>query len=452
MSEEGYNISIPLIPKDYAYEDYVAAILNLGGYYLERGIHKRAGKDILELDIVTNKFNNKGVEKTISEIKSGGWGFPEIFKVRGWMDYLHFNHASFVVQIPDDKESIYEGISNQLGINLIATEQKGDRLNDANLKKIYNIPIVPHEQEALSNLRFSFALERKLINDIRATSRSMNGFVVLKDYLFDLIDNTFFVSEPVDRLQKVFDLFSEHYHITSRLDQENKETTYDATDKDADISKDTFRELFFNHEQPNKLYGALYVEMQNRLSVLKYITEDILMPQKEKSIDKIINNMKHFGLASNLNSGIQTLKEHPYFYLYPYFWQIFIYLFGGFIMLDKKDEEYHLMSNITGIPVTEIDNAFSAFDILFPISNGWMMNVPHTHIRVLKFISSPFCGIGVNFRKSIYCPNKKLEELQKVSNYLYTYNELIRYNNLAYNYLKKSKDVVLSPAEKVESE
>ena len=68
MDKIEYIIDLPLIPKDFAYEDYVASVLNAGGYYLERGIHKRERNDILELDIVTNKFTAIGIEKGSVEI------------------------------------------------------------------------------------------------------------------------------------------------------------------------------------------------------------------------------------------------------------------------------------------------------------------------------------------------------------------------------------------------
>lgn len=44
-NEKEHVIEIPLIPKDFAYEDYVFSVLNAGGYYLERGIHKRETKE-----------------------------------------------------------------------------------------------------------------------------------------------------------------------------------------------------------------------------------------------------------------------------------------------------------------------------------------------------------------------------------------------------------------------
>lgn len=136
-------------------------------------------------------------------------------------------------------------------------------------------------------------------------------------------------------------------------------------------------------------------------------------------------------------------KKHQYYYLYPYFWQVFIFLFGGFILEDKKKEEYQLLSEISGLPEMEIDNALSVFDILFPIEGGWMKKVNSTSIKLLKFMPSSFCGIGVYLRKDIYCKRKTLDELKEIFAEGYTFNDMIRYNNLAYEYLKSSKEVEL---------
>lgn len=447
MDDKEYNIVLRLIPTDFAYEDYVASVLNAGGYYLERGIHKREKNDILELDIVTNKFSSQGVDKTISEIKSGGWGFPEIFKVRGWLDYLSFGKASFVVQNPDSNQDVYNKIASMLNISLIVTEKADGKLDYSQIQKLYAINHTQHEKAYVENLRFSYALERKLIDDIYAMAKSnknIEGYQVLKKYLFDLCDNTFFESLPIDRVSKTFKLFIEHRHITARLDNESEGTPYSSISTEtAEITRNSFNKLFYDHKDRNKLYGALYVEMLNRLYVLKHCVEDLLQPEEGKAIPQFLINLNHSCLPSNIKEALVKIKKHPYFYLYPYFWQIFIFLFGGFILKDKMNDEYHLLTEITGVPESEIDNALSAFDVLFPIDGGWMKDVDHTSIKLLKFMPSPFCGIGVNLRKEIYCKGKKLEELKTIFTFQYTYNDMIRYNNLAYEYLKKSKDVDL---------
>ena len=56
---------------------------------------------------------------------------------------------------------------------------------------------------------------------------------------------------------------------------------------------------------------------------------------------------------------------------------------------------------------------------------------------------SPFCCIGVYLRQEVYCKNKTLGELKSIFTIGYTYNDMIRYNNLTYEYLKSSDGVIL---------
>jgi len=80
-------------------------------------------------------------------------------------------------------------------------------------------------------------------------------------------------------------------------------------------------------------------------------------------------------LPSSFTEGISELSKHKYFYLYPIFWQWFLWGFGGFIMLDKKEEELKLLSNKTGIPVDEVENALKVYNILFPTkNNNWFVH------------------------------------------------------------------------------
>ena len=75
MDESQNTLQLPAIPKDCYYEDYVASILNAGGFYLDRSVHlSEDGTDLLELDVVATKFENDHYDETIVEVKSGGWG------------------------------------------------------------------------------------------------------------------------------------------------------------------------------------------------------------------------------------------------------------------------------------------------------------------------------------------------------------------------------------------
>ena len=50
------EIQLPGLPKGEYYEDFVAALLCAGGYYIEKRINLREPTNILELDVVTSKY------------------------------------------------------------------------------------------------------------------------------------------------------------------------------------------------------------------------------------------------------------------------------------------------------------------------------------------------------------------------------------------------------------
>ena len=97
---------------------------------------------------------------------------------------------------------------------------------------------------------------------------------------------------------------------------------------------------------------------------------------------------------------MNKLKSHKYFYLYPVFWQWFLWLFGGFYVEELKAEEFQLLSKKTGIPIDEIENALSAFDIIFPTKDGWFVSV--SKFKTLKLFPVCFTGFGILYRVSMY--------------------------------------------------
>jgi hypothetical protein len=114
---------------------------------------------------------------------------------------------------------------------------------------------------------------------------------------------------------------------------------------------------------------------------------------------------------------------------YTIFWQWFLWVFGGFILKDYEDQEYEILSQKTGIEVSEIPNALNSLQILFPRKNGWFLDLaPHSNIRLLKMFSVPFMGIGANYRKWIYTKNQDFEKLKL--NGANTLKDLIKWNDL----------------------
>ena len=436
-NEKDGSISLPKIPKDKEYEDFIAAILQSCGYYLERGIIHRIKQDVLELDIVSSKFSKENVDRTISEIKSGGWGLPDIFKVRGRMDYLNLGKASFIVQHPNQTMEVSKSIASKINVVLINNQD----LDCSELFSAYSINKEEITDEIIESYRYAFALETEMILYLRSRVKSDSkkiGFQMLEKYLFEINSNSFFVNTPVDRIKKLFDAYVENKNITARIAEEIESDSYPDSGDGLVISKKQFYKLFYEAKDKSILYVALYAELLARIAILKSCIEDILIGKPESFLDRL----KHFTLPANIRDGLQKLQKEPYSYLYPYFWQVFVYLFGGFILNDKKDSEYQLLSSITKIPVEAIPDAFNAFDKLFPLGEGksWIIQQPNTQISVMQFFPLPLSGIGANFRRIRYKKENddSYENLSKQLTSGHTISDIIKWNNLAYNFLKTS--------------
>jgi hypothetical protein len=86
-------------------EDYVAALFQASGHFVEKQLVESDPADLLELDIfVTDYTPEKAVQRLI-EVKGGKWGFTELFKMVGWMRYLDLQHGAFFITRWEGRES-----------------------------------------------------------------------------------------------------------------------------------------------------------------------------------------------------------------------------------------------------------------------------------------------------------------------------------------------------------
>lgn len=81
-------VTLPESPKGEELEDYIAALFQASGHFVEKQIIERDPADILELDIFATDYGPDEVVRRLVEVKGGKWGFTDLFKVVGWMEYL----------------------------------------------------------------------------------------------------------------------------------------------------------------------------------------------------------------------------------------------------------------------------------------------------------------------------------------------------------------------------
>ena len=439
------HLKLPQMPQGEYYEDFIAALLCVGGFYIEKRIEMSEPINILELDVVSTKLSADCINKTLIEIKSGQWGMPDVFKVRGWLDFLKYNNASFIsLNASREQFEQRQQIAEELQIKLLNIDIDADGKIDAqSFKEAYGISIDKDEifDCAVACLRYSLCLERTLIDKyLKPLTKSPDHSHTcshIRDFIKIVTQHSFFLGNTNQRIQEVFESYIKYKNITARIDKMIREGGNFEEIAASAISSDTFRNIFYeiNGGQKHYLHVALYSELICRLTIFKQCIEVMIDAEHESTL---IKNAIKSALASNLRNAMTTLKEHTYFYLYPHFWQIFIFLFGGFILTDKKEDEYMLLSKFTGIPTSEIENALQAFDILFPLDRGgWLIPKPNTTITILQFMPLPFCGIGTNFRRMVYGKDSAAtyENLEKQLTGKFTITDLIKYNNLTIEYL-----------------
>ncbi len=424
-------------PIEYDYEDYIASYFQTGGLYVERSIIHREREEILELDIIITDFEEGKASKKLVEIKSGKWGFNEIFKVKGWLVFLDIDEGVFIVRKQRDSFKYFEKKAFELGICLLDNSD----LSQTNqcLKSFLHRSVKDKEIETL---RFSYLLERKLlkkIKNLKNSSPENQGFRNLDDYFFKINSGSFFSNNPIRRIKQLFEVYLKYKNLTAKICHELTTGSYD--DNIEIMVGDCYARTFYKAEN-SPLQISLYVEHIARVTILKSCIEYLIRNHKESfGEDKFIESIDYLSIPQTIKTGLDELVKEPYFHKYPIFWQFFTYVMGGFILTDLKQEEYEYISKNTGIPIDEIPNAFNSYNKLFPKDEGWMYQLPKSNIEWHRFFSLPFCGIGANHRRSIHLEHleeseQTFEELEKLVGGSKTMTDLIKWNNLGYDIIK----------------
>src|SRR4051794_29750037 len=93
------SVALPIIPgAGRELEDYVAGLLQAAGYFVEKNVRERGFTDVLELDAVATSYDEPVPTVFLAEAKGGRWGFPDLFKIAGWMQYLRIARGGFFVK------------------------------------------------------------------------------------------------------------------------------------------------------------------------------------------------------------------------------------------------------------------------------------------------------------------------------------------------------------------
>ncbi len=400
------------------FEDQLAAFFHCYGCYVEKNLHFREGGDeFLEIDLMITDYPPDSAPRIfIAEAKSGKWGFHDIFKIRGWMDFIDTEtHGGFFIvdnSRTRDVDSINKKVYPVINIRVI----EKDKLNNV-LQEEFKRESCCNEID-LAFWRYSHLLERRLLRRLNTWKKSTPDsqcYPLLEQYYQKIHDDVFFTDNVVDRLLKLYGAFELNPYISAKCGNEYSNRDPAAFNEDITrLPEQIYKKTYYDCEF-TPIQISTFIEHKARLMILKSAVDYILYGRygllKKIESRKFSISIKGFKLdfdtwewvPLNFRNALKEISDDEYLHRYPIFWQWFLWIFGGFIIESAKDLEFELLSEKTGIPVDEIPRALEVYELLFPLKGGgsWFLRVPgygSGNILLLKLFSVPFMGLGVLYR------------------------------------------------------
>lgn len=235
-------VSLPELPKGKELEEFVSAFFQSNKYYIERNILRREVEDVLELDIITTNYNLSPPEINLLEIKSGNWGFSDLFKVRGWMDYLNITKGVFITSKERYNIDFFKKIAKQLNIYLVyfpslkqSKEALSQFVNNEN-----------SEDVDIETWRFSYWVERNLLEQLNHKKKSIKdkkSFKALDEYFFEINNGIFFTDNVAEKVLTLYSTFQKYPYISAKCGNELIGNKFD--DNHKSLPKKIFNETFY---------------------------------------------------------------------------------------------------------------------------------------------------------------------------------------------------------------
>ncbi len=429
-------VTLPEIPKaGEDLEDYIAALFQASGHFVEKQIIERDPADILELDIFATYYGPDEALRRLIEVKGGKWGFTDLFKVVGWMQYLDLEHGAFFTTQWDDRASAPRKMK-PLGLDVVCFDDF-EAAPQLFTEKGYGSFAEPR---LIGLWRHSYGVERKFVKLIHKQERAGHeGAKAAKTYHRQINNGTFFARAPEESLALLYEAYGEHPKLTLGYAREIDGGDFDPHAAASDSPSCQAAIFYGKHPE---LQACMYLEHRARLAILKAAVDYALAhpdgpPEFRTSEDGksfFFQGLTYHVLPDTFHDGIAWLREQPNFARYATFWQQFLWGWGGFYLKDRTGEEFEWMAKYSGIPADEIPTALEAFDRFFPITNGWLTTPGNTDIHMLKMVPWIFQGIGAHQRRIQYNLVDNLSALRPTGA-LYTIPDLAKRISCAVDFL-----------------
>lgn len=417
---------IPAAGADF--EDYVAALFQAAGFYVEKNMVQREPSEVLELDFVATDYRKKQPRSILGEVKGGKWGYPDIFKVIGWMTYLGIDRGTMFVSNDGgrDQDQVNERVGD-CGLSLVHIDDF-TRAVEIFEATSFGGPVFG---ECLETWRYSYDVERRINDYVRSRAKSdkhMNAPAELLKYQRLVSDGVFFETSVMGRLGALYGAYQAHPKMTLACALEEEGKGFDPTT--AATTSRVLTDALRKGEHP-LVQCSMYIEQRARLAILKAAVDFCCQYPDEDAVKQDSMAWLNYAmLPQSFRTGVKWLRKQKHNRRYALLWQQFLFGYGGFFLTDRLDEEMEWFGEYAGIPAAEVLVALEAFDHFFPV-DGWLVTAGNTAVHQVKMSPVYFKGIGAHHRRAQY----NLKDYPALKAPGYTSNDLANWNNVVYAWL-----------------
>jgi hypothetical protein len=223
-----------------------------------------------------------------------------------------------------------------------------------------------------------------------------------KEYHQLINDAVFFIPDVRDRVGELLSAHFKHQELAASAAYECETGKIEFTNPP---QTETFKRAYFRGER-FPIQACLYLAHRARLYILKAVVDYWLARERGEikkttfKLGQTLINLTAGQLTQAMAAGVDELSTAKSFRMFPVFWQVFLWSWGGFLLKDRLDEEYADLEKETGVPTSEIPIALSAFDKLFPTPDGWFREPSNDSRKVLILMPAAMRGIGAVRRRA----------------------------------------------------
>jgi hypothetical protein len=395
------EITLPKDPTDLQYEDFVGAFLLSRGYFIEPRLKLReGGVEVLELDFVTTPLNEKYLERVLVDAKSGDWGFSDVFKISGWVNFLRLN-AGLVIHknAPDEqKKATLEKVKLETRVDCCRLGV--DAADELAALPVCNALEVKERKMLLSTAWYALIGQRIAFGKFTHRYKSDHKNVRFQGTLEyqRACEKSFFNRKAIERVHELCLAHKSNPNVTGGFIE-------DIAKQDATETKNILYALTGDTGKGFEVWlqYIMLLEHKARIAIMKNSLDHLLDPTAQEETFKFGDHVYKWSdifLPPGCRKGLETIKEHPHARRLPQLFQLFVEVFGGFYA-PRLNDDLELLSKACGIPVQEIPGCLNLYNIFFPFDGGWFFTGKH-ELQVMKMIPAISRGAGCFLRQVQY--------------------------------------------------